>query len=79
MNDNAEDIRVAALERALKDIKAGKDIDAVMENMSKVIKAKMMHTIITAIKDVEPVFDIEEHRKKYKEQYLDRHNERPRN
>ena len=78
MNDPAEDIRLAALAHALKDIKAGKDVDAVMENMSKVIKAKMLHPIITSIKNTDFKFDIDEHHRKYKEQYLDKHNERPR-
>jgi glutamyl-tRNA reductase len=78
MNDPAEDIRLAALAHALKDIKAGKDVDAVMENMSKVIRAKIMHTIITSVKDIKFEFDIDEHHRKYKEQYLDKHNERPR-
>ena len=72
MNDPAEDIRLAALAHALKDIKAG------MENMSKVIRAKMLHPIITSIKNTDFKFDIDEHRRKYKEEYLDKHNERPR-
>jgi glutamyl-tRNA reductase len=79
MNDFADDIRREALERALKDIKSGKDVDAVMDNMSRVIKAKIMHQIIVAIKDIDDEFDIEEHRKKYKEQYLDKHDDRPGN
>ena len=39
-NDWAEEARLKALNAALKDIKSGKDVDAVIETMSKSLTAK---------------------------------------
>ena len=68
-DDEAEQARVKALNAALKDIRAGKDVDAVMEAMSKSLTAKLMHPIIVKIKNTKVEFDIEEHRRKYNEAF----------
>ena len=66
-NDWAEEARLKALNAALKDIKSGKDVDSVLETMSKSLTAKLMHPVIAKIKDTKIEFDIEEHRRKYNE------------
>jgi glutamyl-tRNA reductase len=66
-NDWAEEARLKALNAALKDIKSGKDVDTVLETMSKSLTAKLMHPVIAKIKDTKIEFDIDEHRKQYNE------------
>jgi glutamyl-tRNA reductase len=68
-NDWAEEARLKALNAALKDIKSGKDVDAVLETMSKSLTAKLMHPVIAKIKDTKFEFDIEEHRRTYNEAF----------
>jgi glutamyl-tRNA reductase len=68
-NDWAEEARLKALNAALKDIKSGKDVDAVIETMSKSLTAKLMHPVIAKIKDSKIDFDIEEHRRTYNEAF----------
>tara|TARA_B110000503_G_C6871322_1_gene298795 strand:+ start:51 stop:284 length:234 start_codon:yes stop_codon:yes gene_type:complete len=68
-NDWAEEARLKALNAALKDIKSGKDVDTVMEAMSKSLTAKLMHPLIVKIKDTKFEFDVEEHRRKYNEAF----------
>ena len=68
-NDWAEEARLKALNAALKDIKSGKDVDIVIETMSKSLTAKLMHPVIVKIKDTKIEFDIEEHRRKYNEAF----------
>ena len=69
-NDWAEEARLKALNAALKDIKSGKDVDTVMETMSKSLTAKLMHPIIANIKNTKIEFDVEEHRRKYNEAFI---------
>jgi glutamyl-tRNA reductase len=68
-NDWAEEARLKALNAALKDIKSGKDVDAVMEAMSKSLTAKLMHPVIANIKNNKIEFDVEEHRRTYNEAF----------
>ena len=68
-NDWAEEARLKALNAALKDIKSGKDVDIVLETMSKSLTAKLMHPVIAKIKDSKIDFDIEEHRRTYNEAF----------
>jgi glutamyl-tRNA reductase len=68
-NDWAEEARLKALNAALKDIKSGKDVDTVLETMSKSLTAKLMHPVIAKIKDTKIEFNVEEHRKKYNEAF----------
>jgi glutamyl-tRNA reductase len=68
-NDWAEEARLKALNAALKDIKSGKDVDAVIETMSKSLTAKLMHPVIAKIKDSKIDFNIEEHRRTYNEAF----------
>ena len=68
-NDWAEEARLKALNAALKDIKSGKDVDAVIETMSKSLTAKLMHPVIANIKNTKIDFDIEEHKKTYNEAF----------
>jgi glutamyl-tRNA reductase len=68
-NDWAEEARLKALNAALKDIKSGKDVDAVMEAMSKSLTAKLMHPVIANIKNTKIEFDVEEHRRTYNEAF----------
>ena len=69
-NDWAEEARLKALNAALKDIKSGKDVDTVMETMSKSLTAKLMHPIIANIKNTKIEFDVEEHRRTYNEAFI---------
>ena len=69
IDDWAEEARLKALNAALKDIKSGKDIDTVLETMSKSLTAKLMHPVIAKIKDTKIDFDIEEHRKTYNDAF----------
>jgi len=66
-NDWAEEARLKALNAALKDIKSGKDVDTVLETMSKSLTAKLMHPVIANIKNTKIDFDIEEHKRTYNE------------
>jgi glutamyl-tRNA reductase len=68
-NDWAEEARLKALNAALKDIKSGKDVDTVLETMSKSLTAKLMHPVIAKIKDTKIDLDIEEHRRTYNEAF----------
>jgi len=68
-DDDAEQARLKALNAALKDIRAGKDPDAVLEAMSKSLTAKLMHPIIAKIKNTKIEFDLEEHKRKYNEAF----------
>jgi len=65
MNDGAEQARSAELNRALKEIRAGKDANVVIESMSKRLNAKLLHPLLKEISNVEPSFNVEESRKKY--------------
>ena len=68
-DDKADQVRLKALNTALKDIRAGKDAIVVLEAMSKSLTAKLMHPIIAKIKDTKIEFDVEEHRRKYNEAF----------
>jgi glutamyl-tRNA reductase len=68
-DDEADQVRLKALNAALKDIKAGKDVDAVIEAMSKSLIAKLLHPIIAEIKNTKIEFNVEEHRRKYNEAF----------
>jgi glutamyl-tRNA reductase len=68
-NDWAEEARLKALNAALKDIKSGKDVDIVLETMSKSLTAKLMHPVIANIKNNKIEFDVEEHRRTYNEAF----------
>jgi glutamyl-tRNA reductase len=68
-DDEADQVRLKALNAALKDIKAGKDVNAVIEAMSKSLVAKLMHPIIAKIKNTKVEIDMEEHRRKYNEAF----------
>ena len=68
-NDWAEEARLKALNAALKDIKSGKDVDTVLETMSKSLTAKLMHPVIANIKNTKIEFDIDEHKKTYNEAF----------
>jgi len=65
MNDWIEQVRSKELNRALKEIRAGKDIDVVINTMSKRLNAKLLHPILKEIGNVESSFNIEESRAKY--------------
>jgi len=65
MNDWADQVRSAELNRALKEIRAGKDANVVIESLSKRLNAKLLHPLLKEISNVEPSFNVEESRKKY--------------
>jgi glutamyl-tRNA reductase len=66
MTDNwAEEARLRVLALALKDIKAGKDINTVLESMSKALTKKLMHPLLVKLKSPQPEFDVESHRTNY--------------
>ena len=64
-DDWAEEARLKVLAAAFKDIKAGKDIDVVLESMSKALTKKLMHPLIMHLKSPQPEFDVETHRTDY--------------
>jgi len=69
MNNNwAEEARLKVLAAAFKDIKAGKDINLVLEQMSKSLTAKLMHPLFVKLKGTEPELDMESHRTKYNQE-----------
>jgi glutamyl-tRNA reductase len=66
MTDNwAEEARLKVLALALKDIKAGKDLNTVLESMSKALTKKLMHPLLVKLKSPQPEFDVETHRTNY--------------
>ena len=66
MTDNwAEEARLRVLALALKDIKAGKDVNMVLESMSKSLTAKLMHPLLVKLKSPKPEFDVDTHRTNY--------------
>jgi glutamyl-tRNA reductase len=66
MTDNwAEEARLKVLALALKDIKAGKDINMVLESMSKSLTKKLMHPLLIKLKSPQPEFDVDTHRTNY--------------
>ena len=69
IDDWAEEARLKALNAALKDIKSGKDVDIVLEAMSKSLTAKLMHPVIANIKNTKIEFDIDEHKRTYNEAF----------
>ena len=69
IDDWAEEARLKALNAALKDIKSGKDVDVVLEAMSKSLTAKLMHPVIANIKNTKIEFDIDEHKRTYNEAF----------
>jgi glutamyl-tRNA reductase len=64
-DDWAEEARLKVLALALKDIKAGKDINMVLESMSKALTKKLMHPLLIKLKSPQPEFDVETHRTNY--------------
>ena len=66
MTDNwAEEARLKVLAAALKDIKAGKDVNTVLESMSKSLTKKLMHPLLVKLKSPQPEFDVDTHRTNY--------------
>ena len=65
MTDWAEEVRLKVLAAAFKDIKAGKDIDVVLDSMSKALTKKLMHPLFIKLKSPQPGFDVETHRTNY--------------
>ena len=66
MTDNwAEEARLKVLALALKDIKAGKDVNTVLESMSKSLTKKLMHPLFIKLKSPQPEFDVDTHRTNY--------------
>ena len=65
MTDWAEEVRLKALATAFKDIKAGKNIDVVLDSMSKALTKKLMHPLFMKLKSPQAEFDVETHRANY--------------
>lgn len=61
----AEEARLKVLAAAFKDIKAGKDVNMVLESMSKALTAKLMHPLLVKLKSPQPEFDVDTHRTNY--------------
>ena len=64
-DDWAEEARLKVLATAFKDIKAGKDVNTVLESMSKALTKKLMHPLFIKLKSPQPEFDVETHRTNY--------------
>lgn len=67
-DDWAEVARLKVLAAAFKDIKAGKDVNTVLEAMSKSLTKKLMHPLFVKLKSPQPDFDLESHRTKYNQE-----------
>lgn len=65
MSNWIEQIRSEEFNRALKEIRAGKDANVVIESMSKRLNAKLLHPVIKEIGNVDSSFNVEESRKNY--------------
>jgi len=61
----AEEARLKVLAAAFKDIKAGKDVNMVLESMSRALTAKLMHPLLVKLKSPQPEFDVDTHRTNY--------------
>jgi len=57
---------------ALMQIAQGKDAEQVMEQMARRMVEKMLHPLYKIINDNGLTFNVEESKKNYKEQYLDK-------
>ena len=64
-------VRMFEYGAALQEIAQGKDVDTVMERMSRRIMDKLMHPVYVSIRKTVKVEDIEASKQRYKEQYLD--------
>lgn len=64
-DDWAEEARLKVLATAFKDIKAGKDVNTVLDSMSKALTKKLMHPLFMKLKSPQPEFDVETHRTNY--------------
>jgi glutamyl-tRNA reductase len=60
-----EQVQSKELDKALKEIRAGKDANVVIETMSKRLNAKLLHPVLKEITNVESSFNLEESRKNY--------------
>jgi len=60
-----EHVQSKELDKALKEIRAGKDANVVIETMSKRLNAKLLHPVLKEITNVESSFNLEESRKNY--------------
>ena len=67
-DDWAETARLKVLAAALKDIKSGKDVNTVLEAMSKSLTKKLMHPLLVKLKSPKPDLDLESHRTKYNQE-----------
>lgn len=72
-----ERVRLFELDHARKELAKGIPIDEVLERMGKRINQKLMHPILTAIRDTPVEFDLEASKKAYKEAYLDKNSPKP--
>ena len=61
----AEEARLKVLAAAFKDIRAGKDVNMVLESMSKALTKKLMHPLLVKLKSPQPEFDVDTHRTNY--------------
>ena len=68
----ADRVRSFELDHARAELEKGVPIDEVLEWMGKRINQKMLHPILTALKDTPIAFDVEASKKAYKEAYLDK-------
>jgi glutamyl-tRNA reductase len=60
-----ERVRLAELDLAKKALHNGSDINLVLEAMSERIVKKMLHPILTELRNVQTPFDIQKHRSDY--------------
>jgi len=70
--DWAKRVQEFELAQAKRELAKGMDINLVIEAMSARIQQKMLHPILTAIRDSTPVIDLEEGKRRYEETYLNK-------
>lgn len=68
----AERVRMFEHGVALQDLAQGKDVNEIMERMSRRMLDKLLHPLYKEISSANKNIDLEESKRVYKEQYLDR-------
>jgi glutamyl-tRNA reductase len=75
--DWVERVRAFELDRARKQLAKGIDTKEVLESMSERISKKILHPILTDLKDTPRSFDLAANKKAYEEAYLRKNSPKP--
>ena len=67
-----ERARIFELGNAHKNLKNGMSIDEVLETLANKLTQKIMHPLLTSVKEIDNNYDVEESKRRYEEAYLSR-------